>query len=72
VSQAEKHIQARPRGQPFDFTAMSAISNVYRAVTAVRNHMERTVLAEYDLRWAGLHGPVGAVDLVRPRGRSRR
>ena len=30
---------------------MSAVSNVYRAGTAVRNHMERTVLAEYDLSW---------------------
>ena len=30
---------------------MSAISNVYRAGTAVRNHMERTVLADYDLSW---------------------
>lgn len=38
-------------GQPFEFVAMSAVSNVYRAGTAVRNHMERTVLAEYDLSW---------------------
>ena len=30
---------------------MSAVSNVYRAGTAVRNHMERTVLADYDLSW---------------------
>jgi DNA-binding MarR family transcriptional regulator len=51
VLQAEKDIRARLRGQHFDFTAMSAISNVYRAGTAVRNHMERTVLAEYDLSW---------------------
>ncbi len=51
VLQAEKDIRARLRGQHFDFTAMSAISNVYRAGTAVRNHMERTVLAEYGLSW---------------------
>ena len=51
VLQAEKDIQARLKGQHFDFTAMSAVSNVYRAGTAVRNHMERTVLAEYDLSW---------------------
>jgi len=30
---------------------MSAITNIYRAGTAVRTHMERTVLAEYDLSW---------------------
>ena len=51
VLQVEKDIKARLKGQHFDFTAMSAISNVYRAGTAVRNHMERTVLAEYDLSW---------------------
>jgi len=52
VLQAEKDIKSRLRGQHFDFTAMSAVSNVYRAGTAVRNHMERTVLAEYDLSWS--------------------
>ena len=51
VLQAEKDIKSRLKGQHFDFTAMSAVSNVYRAGTAVRNHMERTVLAEYDLSW---------------------
>jgi DNA-binding MarR family transcriptional regulator len=51
VLQAERDIRARLKGQHFDFTAMSAVSNVYRAGTAVRNHMERTVLAEYDLSW---------------------
>ena len=51
VLQAEKDIRARLKGQHFDFTAMSAVSNVYRAGTAVRNHMERTVLSEYDLSW---------------------
>ena len=51
VLQAERDIRARLTGQDFDFTAMSAISNVYRAGTAIRNHMERTVLAEYELSW---------------------
>ena len=51
VLQVERDITVRLKGQHFDFTAMSAISNVYRAGTAVRNHMERTVLADYDLSW---------------------
>lgn len=51
VFQAERDIGTRLRGQNFDFTAMSAVSNVYRAGTAVRNHMEREVLGEYDLSW---------------------
>jgi DNA-binding MarR family transcriptional regulator len=53
VLQAERDIRARLKGQHFDFTAMSAVSNIYRAGTAVRNHMERTVLAEFDLSWVG-------------------
>jgi DNA-binding MarR family transcriptional regulator len=31
---------------------MSAVSNIYRTGSAVRNHMERTLLADYDLSWA--------------------
>ena len=30
---------------------MSAVSNIYRTGSAVRNHMEREVLADYDLSW---------------------
>jgi DNA-binding MarR family transcriptional regulator len=49
VLEAERDIKAKLRGERLDFTAMSAITNIYRAGTAVRNHMERTVLADYDL-----------------------
>lgn len=51
VLQAESDIRRRLEDREFNFVAMSAISNVYRAGTAVRNHMERTVLAEYELSW---------------------
>lgn len=34
-----------------DLAAMSAVSNIYRAASAIRNHMEKTVLARYDLSW---------------------
>jgi len=47
----ESQIRTRLEGQPFDFDAMSAVSNVYRAGTAVRTHMERTILAEHELSW---------------------
>ena len=33
--------------------AMTAVSNIYRAANAVRNHLERTVLAERGLTWTG-------------------
>ena len=51
VSQAERDIRARLRNHELDFTAMSAVSNIYRTGSAVRNHMERTLLADYDLSW---------------------
>jgi len=52
VLQAERDIRARLERHELDFTAMSAIANIYRAGSAVRNHMERTSLADYELSWA--------------------
>lgn len=53
--QAELDIRARltQRGldADLDFAAMSAVSNIYRAASAIRNHMEQTALAKYDLSW---------------------
>jgi DNA-binding MarR family transcriptional regulator len=51
VSGAERDIRARLEGRSLDFTAMSAVSNIYRSGAAVRNHMEREVLSAYDLSW---------------------
>jgi DNA-binding MarR family transcriptional regulator len=51
VSQAERDIRARLDDHDLDFTAMSAVSNIYRAGSGVRNHMERELLAQYDLSW---------------------
>jgi DNA-binding MarR family transcriptional regulator len=52
VSAAERDIRSRLREHHLDFTAMSAVANIYRAGSAVRNHMERSVLGGYDLSWA--------------------
>jgi DNA-binding MarR family transcriptional regulator len=52
VSAAERDIRTKLAGEPLDFTAMSAVANIYRAGSAVRHHMERSVLADYDLSWA--------------------
>lgn len=52
ILQAERDIRARLRHEPFNFTAMSAIANLYRGGASVRRHMERTVLADHDLSWA--------------------
>ncbi|MGH3732902.1 MAG: MarR family winged helix-turn-helix transcriptional regulator [Acidimicrobiales bacterium] len=51
VSQAERDIRARLDDHELDFTAMSAVSNIYRTGSAIRNHMERELLARYDLSW---------------------
>lgn len=51
VVAAERDIRERLAGQGLDFTAMAAVANIYRAGSAVRHHMEREVLADYDLSW---------------------
>jgi Transcriptional regulators len=50
--QAERDIRARIGDSELDFAAMAAVSNIYRAANAIRNHMEQKVLAEEDLSWA--------------------
>src|ERR1700751_6356245 len=50
--QAEHDIRARIGDSELDFAAMAAVSNIYRAANAIRNHMEQKVLADEDLSWA--------------------
>lgn len=50
---AERDIRARLGDRPLDFEAMLAVSNIYRAANAVRNRMEREVLAPKGLTWGG-------------------
>ena len=47
--QAEQDVQRRIGDLDADFTALSAVSNVFRVAGAARNHFERTVLADRDL-----------------------
>ena len=49
----ELAVAERLKGLSIDMPAMAAVSNVYRAANAVRNHVERTVLAPHDLTWTG-------------------
>jgi DNA-binding MarR family transcriptional regulator len=49
----EQAVADRLAGMPIDMSAMAAVSNIYRAANAVRNHVERTVLAPHDLTWTG-------------------
>lgn len=50
---AERDIRSRLDGEPLDFESMLAVSNIYRAANAVRNRMEREVLAPEGLSWGG-------------------
>ena len=52
VSKAEQDIRNRLEDHVLDFSAMSAVSNIYRSGSAIRNHMERSVLSDYELSWA--------------------
>lgn len=49
----EQAVADRIQGLEIDLPAMAAVSNIYRAANAVRNHLERTVLAPHDLTWTG-------------------
>lgn len=53
VLEAERDIRARLGDRPFDFEALLAVSNIYRAANAVRNRMERDVLGPVGLSWGG-------------------
>jgi DNA-binding MarR family transcriptional regulator len=53
---AERKILEELGHLPLDFRAMWAISNVFRSSTALRRHLESTVLAEDRLSWTAFTG----------------
>lgn len=53
LRETERAVIDRLAGMPIDLTAMAAVSNLYRAASAIRNNFERTVLAPHDLTWTG-------------------
>ena len=48
---AERRVRERLGHLPLDFGAMAVISNLFRASTGVRRHLENRVLAPYRLSW---------------------
>lgn len=50
--QAERDVASAFAGLDLDLGALAAVSNVFRAATAVRNHIERTVLDAHALSWS--------------------
>jgi DNA-binding MarR family transcriptional regulator len=51
LGQTEQAVEVRLSGLSIDRAAMAAVGNLYRAAGVVRNHFERTVLAEHGLTW---------------------
>lgn len=51
LAETERQVTDRLAGKTIDFQAMAVVSNLFRSATAVRNHLERTVLAKNDLSW---------------------
>lgn len=51
--EAERLIRERLGDRRLDFDSMLAVSNIYRAATAVRRRAERGVLSEFGLSWGG-------------------
>ena len=52
LRETERHVDERLAGMQIDFQAMAVSSNLFRAATAVRNHLERSVLAPHELSWS--------------------
>lgn len=49
---AERDVRAAFTGHDLDLRALATVSNIFRAATAVRNHMENIVLSEHELSWS--------------------
>jgi DNA-binding MarR family transcriptional regulator len=53
LAETEKAMLTRIDRLPLDLPAAHAMSSLYRAANAVRNHITNTVLRERDLTWTG-------------------
>ncbi|HTJ67775.1 MAG TPA: MarR family transcriptional regulator [Actinospica sp.] len=53
LAATEKAMSAHIGKLELDFPAAIAVSSLYRAANAVRNHLTNTVLREHDLSWTG-------------------
>ena len=51
LAETERQVAERLGDLTLDYDAMAVVSNLFRAANAVRNHLERTVLAPADLTW---------------------
>lgn len=50
---SEQVVSERLGGLRIDMTALAGVSNIHRTAGVLRHHLERSVLAPYDLTWTG-------------------
>lgn len=53
LAETEKAMSEHVGALPLDFPAANAVSSLYRAANAVRQHLTNSVLREHDLTWTG-------------------
>lgn len=53
LNETERQVSTLLRGMKIDFKAMAVVSNLFRASSAVRKHLEREVLSKHSLSWTG-------------------
>jgi MarR family transcriptional regulator, organic hydroperoxide resistance regulator len=53
LAETERAVAERLDDLALDMPAMAAVQNLYRAAGAIRNHLERSVLAPHGLTWTG-------------------
>lgn len=53
LAETERAVAGRLDGLALDMPAMAVVQNLYRAAGAIRNHLERSVLAPHGLTWTG-------------------
>lgn len=53
LSETERQVSTLLKGMNIDFKAMAVVSNLFRAASAVRNHLEREILSRHGLSWTG-------------------
>ncbi|WP_409236186.1 MarR family winged helix-turn-helix transcriptional regulator [Streptomyces sp. PA5.6] len=51
IHETEKAVRAKLGGTPVAYEQMAAVSNIYRAAAAVRQHFENSVLRGAELTW---------------------
>jgi DNA-binding MarR family transcriptional regulator len=53
LAETERVMNERVKDLSLDFPAAAALSSLYRAANAVRNHLAASALREHDLSWTG-------------------